>query len=165
MKATLALVFLSALWIQFEIGYSNVSSSISGNHYLSDSSTQPDSAIYDVVEVEPQFIGGEEAMQKFIKENIRYPVEAIQNGYDGKVFVMFVVEHDGSISNVKIARGAHPLLNDEALRVIRLMPNWKPGYHKDIAVRTRVVTPIVFKLDTESKDSKDSKKSKKKKKR
>jgi len=164
MKATLALVFLSALWIQFGTSDLNISSAMSNDNHLAHAS-QPDSAIYDVVEDEPEFIGGEEAMHKFIKKNISYPVEAIQNGYEGKVYVMFIVEKDGSISNVNIARGAHPSLNEEALRVVRLMPNWTPGYQKGKAVRTRVVTPIFFKLDTQSEDSKKSKKSKKKKKR
>lgn len=106
----------------------------------------PADEIFDVVEDEPAFPGGEEAMQKFIKSNIKYPEMSIQMGDQGKVFVRFVVEKDGSISNVTIARGVTPELDKEAMRVVRNMPKWSPGKQRGRPVRTNVVIPIVFKL-------------------
>jgi protein TonB len=106
----------------------------------------PAEEIFDVVEEEPSFPGGEEAMQKFIKANIKYPEMSIQMGDQGKVFVRFVVEKDGSISNVTIARGVTPELDKEAMRVVKSMPNWSPGKQRGRPVRTNVVIPIVFKL-------------------
>ncbi len=103
----------------------------------------PAEEIYDVVEEEARFPGGEEAMRKFIMDNIQY---ATLKGEEGKVYVRFVVEKDGSISNVEIARGASPSLDAEALRVVKMMPNWTPGKHRGKAMRTRVVVPIVFTL-------------------
>jgi TonB family protein len=102
--------------------------------------------IYDVVEVMPIFLGGSEFLQQFIKENVKYPAEAIKKREQGKVYVRFVVEKDGSLSNVSIARGAGSMIDAEALRVVKQMPNWLPGTHRGKAVRTRVVVPVVFKL-------------------
>lgn len=102
--------------------------------------------IFDVVEDEPGFPGGEEKMQLFIKSNIKYPDMSIQMGDQGKVYVRFVVEKDGSISNVSIARSVTPELDKEAMRVVKMMPNWSPGKQRGRPVRTNVVIPIVFKL-------------------
>lgn len=106
----------------------------------------PVDEIFEVVEEEPTFPGGEEAMQKFIKSNIKYPEISIQMGDQGKVFVRFVVEKDGSITNVSIARGVSPELDKEALRVVKSMPGWQPGKQRGRSVRTYVVIPINFKL-------------------
>jgi protein TonB len=106
----------------------------------------PAEEIFDVVEDEPGFPGGEEEMQKFIKSKVNYPEMSIQMGDQGKVYVRFVVEKDGSISNAKIARGVTPELDKEALRVVNQMPNWSPGKQRGRPVRTNVVIPIVFKL-------------------
>lgn len=106
----------------------------------------PAEEIFDVVEDEPGYPGGEEAMQKFIKTNIKYPEMSIQMGDQGKVFVRFVVEKDGSVSNVSVARGVTPELDKEAMRVVKTMPNWSPGKQRGRPVRTNVVIPIVFKL-------------------
>ena len=101
---------------------------------------------FDVVEDEPLFPGGEEAMSRFIKTNIKYPEMSIQMGDQGRVFVRFVVEKDGSITNVTIARSVTPELDKEAQRVVKSMPNWSPGKQRGRPVRTNVVIPIVFKL-------------------
>lgn len=103
--------------------------------------------IFDVVETEPQFSGGEMAMQDFIKKKVKYPEMAIQMGDQGKVYVRFVIEKDGSVTNVDIARGVTPELDKEAMRVIRMMPKWIPGKQRGKPVRTAVVVPIVFKLN------------------
>jgi protein TonB len=110
------------------------------------SSVDYDGEIFDVVEAEPQFSGGEIAMQDFIKKKVKYPEMAIQMGDQGKVYVRFVVEKDGSVTNVEIARGTTKELDLEAMRVIRMMPKWIPGKQRGKPVRTRVVVPISFKL-------------------
>jgi periplasmic protein TonB len=102
--------------------------------------------IFYIVEQEPTFPGGEEAMMVFIKKNVLYPESAIIGGQEGKVYVSFVVERDGSISNVTIVRGVSPELDNEALRVVKMMPNWIPGIDHARIVRTIVTIPIVFKL-------------------
>lgn len=102
--------------------------------------------VFDFVEQEPSYPGGEEAMQAFIKENITYPEEAVKNKEQGRVYVKFVIEKDGSVSNVKVARGVSPSLDAEALRVIQSMPKWNPGMQRGKAVRTNVIVPIAFKL-------------------
>jgi protein TonB len=106
----------------------------------------PAEEIFDVVEEEPAFPGGEEKMQDFIKKNVKYPDMSVQMGDQGKVYVRFVVEKDGSITNVSVARGVTPELDKEAMRVVKMMPNWSPGKQRARPVRTNVVIPIVFKL-------------------
>jgi len=106
----------------------------------------PADKIEDFAEEEPEFPGGEALMMKYLQEKIKYPEMAIQMGDQGKVFVRFVVEPDGSISNVEIARSLTPELDKEAMRVVKGMPNWKPGKNRGRAVRVRVIIPINFKL-------------------
>lgn len=102
--------------------------------------------IIEFPEEEASFPGGEEAMVAFIRKNIKYPEMSVQMGDQGKVYVRFVVEKDGSITNVTIARGVTPELDKEALRVVKMMPGWNPGKQRARPVRTNVVIPIVFKL-------------------
>jgi|694.fasta_scaffold28768_6 TonB family protein len=106
----------------------------------------PADEIFDVVEVEASFPGGVEFLQQFIKENVTYPEEAIQKKEHGRVYVRFVVEKEGSITNIVIARGVSRSLDAEAIRLVKMMPNWSPGMQRGKAVRTRVVVPILFKL-------------------
>jgi protein TonB len=101
---------------------------------------------YDMPEQMPQFIGGADAMDNFINKNMKYPAKAKESHIQGKVYVQFIVEKDGSISEVKIRRGANKLLDDEALRVIRMMPDWKPGSMRGKIVRVRYTLPITFSL-------------------
>jgi TonB family protein len=101
-------------------------------------------AANSLVEEMPSFSGGERALQQFLGRTIRYPVEAQQNGIMGKVFVKYIIEPDGSISNVRIEKGVHPLLDAEASRVVKLMPKWKPGRQKGKAVRVFYTVPINF---------------------
>ncbi len=128
-------------------------------------STEDSTKVYDYADVEPEFPGGEDAMIRFLQTNIRYPAVAIQNGEQGKVYVRCIIDRDGSISNVEIAKGASPALNKESIRVVSAMPNWRPGSVKDEYVRTRIVLPIVYKIDVNEVDQKlKNKKSKKRKK-
>lgn len=102
--------------------------------------------IFDMPEQMPEFPGGGTAMEHFINENIKYPPAAKEKGIQGKVYIQFVVEKDGTLTDFKVRRGAHPLLDAEALRVLKLMPNWKPGSMRGKKVRTRYTVPIIFAL-------------------
>ena len=102
--------------------------------------------VYDMPEHMPQFPGGADAMEQFINDNITYPPEATAKRIQGKVYVQFIVEKDGSLSDINIRRGAHELLNEEAIRVIKLMPKWKPGSMRGKTVRVRYTIPITFGL-------------------
>lgn len=95
---------------------------------------------------EPSFKGGMAEMQKYIQNNIHYPEEAIDLGAEGKIYISFIVTKRGSISQVKIERGAHPLLNEEAIRLIRNMPKWIPAKKNGKRVNSKMMLPIVFKL-------------------
>jgi periplasmic protein TonB len=103
--------------------------------------------IFVVVEEDPSFPGGEEARETFLNDNISYPKIAVENQISGKVIVNFVVEPDGSISNVKIGRSVHQSLDDEAVRVVKLMPKWKPGKQRGKSVRCHFSMPVNFILE------------------
>ena len=102
--------------------------------------------IFVVVEDQPEFPGGNTAMMKFLSDNIKYPVIAQENGIQGRVITNFVVEKDGSITDVQVVRGVDPSLDKEAIRVIQSMPKWKPGKQRGSAVRVRFTLPVVFRL-------------------
>jgi periplasmic protein TonB len=92
----------------------------------------------------PEFPGGDEARMKYLQENIKYPKEAREKGIQGTVYVSFVVEADGSITEVKILRGIGGGCNEESVRVIENMPNWIPGKQRGEAVRVQFNMPIPF---------------------
>jgi protein TonB len=102
--------------------------------------------IFTVVEENPGYPGGDEARIKFLMENMKYPEEAKELGVQGKVFVTFVVEIDGSISNVRVLRGIGSGCDDEAVRVVKSMPKWIPGKQRGVPVRVQFNLPINFKL-------------------
>ncbi|MCL2301761.1 MAG: energy transducer TonB [Lentimicrobiaceae bacterium] len=99
------------------------------------------------VEEMPEPIGGFEAMYAFLQQNLRYPEVARNNGISGQVFIEFVVERDGSISNVRVLVGVYPELDQEAVRVVRMMPKWKPGRQMGKPVRTFYQIPIRFTIN------------------
>ena len=101
---------------------------------------------FNVVEDMPAFPGGMEAMSQFISSNIKYPADAKKQKVDGRVLVKFVVEKDGSITEVKVIKPAFPSLDAEAIRVVKAMPKWKPGYQNGQAVRVQFAMPINFSL-------------------
>ena len=109
--------------------------------------TKKSNMVYDVVEVMPQFPGGQIAMMKYIMENMKYPEQAMKEGIQGRVTVRFIVEKDGSISDVKPILSVHPLLNKEAVRVVESMPKWSPGKQNGKPVRVRFNVPVMFKLN------------------
>lgn len=98
------------------------------------------------VEVKPSFIGGEAAMLKFIAENTMYPLPAKDNGIQGTVYVSFVIGADGKVNSVSIARGVHSSLDNEALRVVAMLPRWNPGKQREIPVSVSYIIPIKFVL-------------------
>ena len=100
--------------------------------------------VYDMVEQMPEFPGGMPAMIDFLQANLKYPDDAIKQNVGGRVLVMFVVEPDGSLSNVGVARKVFPSLDAEAIRVVKTMPKWKPGKEKGKSVRVNFTLPIVF---------------------
>ena len=102
--------------------------------------------VFFVVEFQPEFPGGLNAMYKYLAENIKYPNAAKEVGIQGRVHVSFIVWNDGSIRNVKLLRGIGGGCDEEALRVIASMPNWKPGKQRTQAVNVRMAIPITFNL-------------------
>ena len=103
--------------------------------------------IVDFPKVDNQFQGGVKAMQKYISANVEYPVEAIEKNIQGRVYLSFVIEEDGSITNISIERGTNSLLDNEAVRLVKNMPNWVPA-EDDYGnkIRSRVRLPINFTL-------------------
>ena len=102
--------------------------------------------VFDVVEEMPSFPGGSAALMSYLSSNTKYPVVAQENGVQGKVIISFVVERDGSISDVKVARSVDPSLDREAQRVVKSMPRWTPGKQNGQTVRVKYTVPVVFRL-------------------
>ena len=102
--------------------------------------------VFDVVEQMPSFPGGTGALMKFLNENIHYPVVAQENGVQGRVVISFVVERDGHITDVQVARSVDPSLDKEAQRVVKSMPKWIPGKQNGSAVRVKFNVPVAFRL-------------------
>ncbi len=102
--------------------------------------------VFDVVEVMPSFPGGQGALMSYLSSHTKYPVVAQENGVQGRVTVSFVVERDGSITDVHVVRSVDPSLDREAARVVSTMPNWQPGKQNGSAVRVKFNVPVQFKL-------------------
>jgi len=102
--------------------------------------------IFQVVEEMPEFPGGMPECMKFLGKNIKYPQISQENGVQGRVIVQFVVNKDGSIVDPVVVRGVDPYLDKEALRVIAMMPKWKPGKQRGKPVRVKYTVPVMFRL-------------------
>lgn len=102
--------------------------------------------VFTVVEQMPMFPGGDAALMSYLANNIHYPTVAAENGVQGRVVVGFVVERDGSITDVRILRGVDPSLDREAMRVVKSMPRWTPGKQNGSAVRVKYQVPVAFRL-------------------
>jgi TonB family protein len=107
---------------------------------------ESNSKVFDVVEQMPSFPGGPSAMIQYLSKNQQYPVDAEKNGIQGRVIVTFVVECDGSITNVRVVKSVDPSLDKEALRVVKSMPLWIPGKQNGSAVRVKYTVPVTFRL-------------------
>ena len=102
--------------------------------------------VFDVVEQMPEYPGGQAALIEYISNNVKYPDDAAKKKVEGKVFVTFVVDTDGKITDVSLLRKVFPSLDAEAIRVISGMPNWIPGKQKGQVVRVKYTVPIMFRL-------------------
>ena len=108
---------------------------------------EPEDVIFYVVESMPEFPGGQQAMYKYIGENLKYPVIAQENGIQGKVICQFTINKDGSLVDIEVVRSAGDAsLDKEAMRVIKSMPKWKPGKQRNQPVRVKFTLPVTFKL-------------------
>lgn len=116
------------------------------NDFPDDSLKVEEESIYDFAEVEPSFPGGPEAMTKWIQANVVYPQSAMDKNEQGNVFVKFVVNRDGSIEHVSIRKGVSEAIDNEAMRVVKSMPNWNPGKQDGKPVRVYFTLPIAFRL-------------------
>ena len=101
-------------------------------------------SVYVVVDQMPEFQGGRRGLADFINKNLRYPTEAKRLNIKGKVYVKFIVNTDGQVMNVDLVRKGNPILDAEALRVVRSMPNWKPGVHKGSNVNVSLIVTVSF---------------------
>jgi TonB family protein len=125
---------------------------IKKNEHKTDITTYyPDSVVYSVVEKMPEFKGGNDALNKYILDNIIYPEEARKKGIEGTVYVSFIVNQKGKVTKVKLSKGVDLLLDAEAIRVIKSMPDWKPGRNKGEPVSVSYTVPIKFRLEKEKK--------------
>ncbi len=107
---------------------------------------EDEKTIFVVVETMPEFPGGQAALFKYLNESVKYPVIAQENNIQGRVIVQFVVEKDGSVTDVQVVRSVDPSLDKEAKRVISSMPKWSPGKQRGKAVRVKYTVPVNFKL-------------------
>ncbi|MBQ6652357.1 MAG: energy transducer TonB [Prevotella sp.] len=101
--------------------------------------------VYDVVDMPPSFPGGQGALLSWIQDHIMYPIEAQKAGITGRVVLQFIVETDGSVSNVEVVRPVAPMLDQEAVRVVSSMPRWTPGKNNGTPARVRYTVPVSFK--------------------
>ena len=102
--------------------------------------------VFEIVEQNPMFPGGNEELMKWLSKNLKYPASAQENGIQGRVLVQFVVNKDGSIVEPKVLRSVDPALDKEALRVVSTMPKWQPGKQRGKTVRVRFTLPVTFRL-------------------
>ena len=107
---------------------------------------EEETKVFDVVEEMPQFPGGPSALMQYLSSNIKYPVVAEENGVQGRVVCTFVVERDGSITDVRVIKSVDPSLDKEAVRVVKSMPKWIPGKQNGSAVRVKYTVPVTFRL-------------------
>ncbi len=108
---------------------------------------EEEEVVFVVVETMPEFPGGQQALFKYLSENVKYPVIAQENGIQGRVICQFVVNKDGAIVDVEVVRsGGDPSLDKEAVRVIKSMPKWNPGKQRGKAVRVKYTVPVNFRL-------------------
>ena len=107
---------------------------------------EEEAKVFDVVEQMPSFPGGQSALMEYLHDHVKYPVVAQENGVQGRVVVSFIVERDGSITDVRVVRSVDPSLDREAARVVSSMPRWTPGKQNGSAVRVKYNVPVMFKL-------------------
>ena len=114
----------------------------------------PHRLVGDVVEDMPEFPGGSQKLLEYLKENTHYPDEP-ELCAQGRVVVSFIVEKDGSISDIKVVKGIHPSFDEEAVRVVKSMPKWKPGKYNGEPTRVRYTVPFTFRISDSNEDTTD----------
>jgi len=134
---------MKTLWLSLLLCCSTL---LLAQHKKATTVAKEDTMVYTVVDKMPEFPGGSEAMKKFLSENLRWTKELEECGIQGRSILQFIIEKDGSLTSVVVVRGVDPLLDKEAVRVIKLMPKWIPGELKGKKVRVTVVIPVNFKL-------------------
>lgn len=102
--------------------------------------------VYDTVDQMPQFPGGATGLFECIAQNMKYPKEAEEHGIQGRVVLTMIIEQDGRVDNIRVVKSVHPLLDKEAIRVIKFLPKWLPGRKNGVPVRVKYTIPITFKL-------------------
>ena len=131
--------FLSVLFVLLNVGVPFLSAQ--------DTIEEVDECIdYYVIEEKPEFPGGEDAFVKYILGNVKYPVEAINKGIQGRVYIQFIIDKVGEVTDVKVLRSVDPILDKEAMRVVKGMPKWTPGKQRNKFVKVSYQVPINFKL-------------------
>jgi len=152
-------VFRAGIFLAFFVGFTAFNAKAQGVKItkIEDKQSVEDTTVYKTVDVMPEFIGGDEALQKFLFSNIVYPKEArgvdakgkkINDGMQGRVLVRFVVTKDGSINDVAVQKSSgYPVLDEEAVRVVKSMPKWKPGKQDGKAKNVLFLLPIDFRLN------------------
>lgn len=113
---------------------------------IEEDNQEEEEEIFTIVEKQAGFPGGPQALMQFLKKELNYPQVAIDNGIQGRVMVSFVVNKDGSIQDVAVARGVDPLLDQEAIRVVKKMPKWTPAEQRGKTCRSRFTLPVLFKF-------------------
>jgi protein TonB len=124
---------------------------IGGSSVFAQTPKQTDKSVYSVVEQMPEFVGGQDAMNKFIQSKIVSPQEALDKKIGGNVYVQFIVEADGSLSEFEVVRGLGYGLDSAAYKSAKQMPNWIPGKQGGKTVRVKCVIPVQFVVDTPKK--------------
>ncbi len=119
---------------------------VSPQQQIQQEASSGDDKVYDVVEQMPAFPGGQSALFSWIAKNMKYPPVAEENGIQGRVVVTCVIDHDGSVTDVKVVKGVDPSLDKEALRVVKSMPKWEPGRQNGKTVRVKYSIPLTFSL-------------------
>lgn len=146
--STLLLLLGSNLNGQNVVNPTNEKDNITILRAVGDDSTVSDKEkVYQVVGQQPSFPGGREELFKYLAYNVKYPIDAAKNKIEGRVLVTFVVEHDGSISNVNVANSVYPSLDKESIRVVSGMPKWIPGKANGKTIRVKYTIPITFRLN------------------
>lgn len=136
MKRILLFCMMAAM--SFTMSYAQI--------YSTKANSTETNKVYTVVEKMPSFPGGDKALMDYLRNNIKYPAIAVKQKEEGYVVVGFIVECDGSITDIKVLRGATPSLDEEAIRVVKCMPKWIPGMRNDKKVRVRYQVPVSFRL-------------------
>lgn len=119
--------------------------------YSQDTSKTKKEEVYIIVEDMPEFPGGDKALKEFIKSNSKYPLQEKNSAKQGKVFVYFVINKEGNVEQINIKRSVNAELDEEAIRIIKSMPKWKPGTQRGNPVKVAYTVPITFNLEKNKK--------------